>query len=416
MAEQVIPLAPQAEQPQPNMFANWGANPVGNWNKVMDKSKTPAAQFVGDKMKEMNIPDPQNPQPENVVPYAPGTTVAQPVSVPKTKQTSIKTTDSRPVNAGSETGGVGYVNPNSETAGIDALLYTSPEQEERLRKASVQRQRIYAIGDALRHIGNIYNTVNGAPSQKFNSPVEEERRRYLQEKAIRDQNNYKYMTYQQAKAAQEAKQKQFETQLAYNAARDAAKMQATKDYQAATLKQNENKWKQQLEFNQNKWKQQADLNERKLQQQERHNKRMEGIAGMNAKTARDRATAYINHLNKGGNANSLPLQTPNGSIYAPGKSIPQAQMNQMYKWAINNGYINQSEFQKKMAEAGFGKADPDYVRNQMVAEAMMEHGELADFARDNYGWTYGSGNGGGDLSIGWDDEDEEDNNGLSIGW
>ena len=403
MAEQVIPLAPQAEQSKPNMFANWGANPVGNWNKAM--SEATGEKWAQQTMQGMGVEDPNVPKPQNTVPYAPGTVVVPQQSAPaEQKNTKTTTTNTR------------VVNPNDPTSGMEALLYTSPEQEERLRKASVQRQRIMAIGDALRHIGNIYNTVNGAPSQKFNDPVGQERAKYLQEKALRDQNNYKYMTYQQAKAAQEAKQKQFEAQFAYNAARDAAKLQAQKDYQTATLKANEDKWKQQLEFNQNKWKQQSDLNERKLQQQERHNKRMEGIAGMNAKTARDRATAYINHLGKGGNASSMPLQTPNGSIHAPGKSIPQPQMNQMYKWAIDHGYIKQSDFQRKMAEAGFGKADPDYVRNQMVAEAMMEHGELADYARDNYGWKYGDSDSGGGLSIGWDDDEEDDNNGLSIGW
>jgi hypothetical protein len=52
-----------------------------------------------------------------------------------------------------------------------AMGYTSPQEEERLRKASVTNQRIMAIGDALRHIGNIANTVRYAPSQQFNSPV-----------------------------------------------------------------------------------------------------------------------------------------------------------------------------------------------------------------------------------------------------
>lgn len=113
------------------------------------------------------------------------------------------------------------VNASDPNAGMEALLYTSPEEEERLRKASVQRQRIMAIGDALRHIGNIYNTVNYAPSQQFNNPVEDERRRYLQEKAYRDQNNYKYMTFQQAKAAQDARIRQAEAQLKYNMEKDA---------------------------------------------------------------------------------------------------------------------------------------------------------------------------------------------------
>ena len=102
------------------------------------------------------------------------------------------------------------IDPTSTTAGLDALnaLYTSPQEEERLRQASLQRQRIMAVGDALRHIGNIYNTVNYAPPQIFNSPVETEHKRYLSEKQLRDQNNLKFMTYQQAKAAQDAKMKQ----------------------------------------------------------------------------------------------------------------------------------------------------------------------------------------------------------------
>ena len=392
MATQVIPE-------QPNMFANWGQH---SWQQSHNETQKPAEDFMTQQMQQMNIPDPNAPQQTPVVPYSPEQKVVQqPVEQPAPV---VQKQQTKPIT-----------DKNSETQGMDYLasLYTSPQQEEKLRKASIANQRIMAVTDALRHIGNIYGAVNGAVPQKFNNPVAEEELRYQKGKALRDAANYKYMTYQQAKAAQEAKQKQFETQLAYNAARDAAKMQATKDYQAATLKQNENKWKQQLEFNQNKWKQQADLNERKLQQQERHNKRMEGIAGMNAKTARDRATAYINKLNKGGNASTMPLQTPKGAIYAPGKSIPQAQMNQMYRYAVDHDLIAKSDFQKKMAEAGFGKADPDYVRNQLVAEAMMEHSELADFARDNYGWSYDDG--AGSPSIGWDDEDNEDN-GLSIGW
>ena len=402
-------MAPQQEQPQPNIFANWGANPVGNWNKAMDKTGTPAERFVSGKMQQMNIPDPNTPQQQNVVPYAPQTTVAQPVVQQTTKpapttQTTTQTT--RRVDAS---------DPN---AGMEALLYTSPEQEEKYRKASVQRQRIMAIGDALRHIGNIYNTVNYAPSQQFNNPAEEERRRYLGEKAIRDANNYKYMTYQQAKQAQEAKMRQWEHDYALKVA-DAARKAGYTEAQIKNMQdklKSDQEYKQgQLALGQQRAKAQQEHWQKQLEQQSRHNKAMEGVAYMNAKTNRDRATAYINKLNKGGNASTMALQTPNGSIHAPGKSIPQPQMNQMYKFAVSNGYINQSDFQKKMAEAGFGKADPDYVRNQMVAEAMMEHGELADFARDNYGWSYDNSGGGDDApTIGWDDEEE--NNGLSIGW
>lgn len=109
------------------------------------------------------------------------------------------------------------INPNSDTSGMDALstMYTSPQEEERMRKASIANQRIVAVADALRHIGNIYNTVNYAPAQKFNSPVLEEQQRYERGKALRDKANQTYIAYQQAKAAQDAKARQWETEQDY---------------------------------------------------------------------------------------------------------------------------------------------------------------------------------------------------------
>ena len=102
-----------------------------------------------------------------------------------------------------------------------AIGYTSPEQEERLRKANVMNQRILAIGDALRHIGNIANTVNYAPSQQFNDPVAMEQARYEKGKTMRDKANQLYYTYQQQKAAQDAAQRKWEQQFKYNMAKDA---------------------------------------------------------------------------------------------------------------------------------------------------------------------------------------------------
>ena len=136
------------------------------------------------------------------------------------------------------------VDPTSSSSGMDTIsqMYTSPKQEEELRKASVNKQRILALGDALRHIGNIYNTTRYAPAQIFNNPVNEERGRYLQEKAIRDANNYKYQTYQQAKAAQEAKIRQAERDYAFKVAkdqRDYGLAKAKADAYVATQKENQ---------------------------------------------------------------------------------------------------------------------------------------------------------------------------------
>ncbi|MBR1447859.1 MAG: DUF4200 domain-containing protein [Prevotella sp.] len=112
---------------------------------------------------------------------------------------------------------VGAVDPTSSTSGMDAVssMLTTPQQEEKIRRASIANQRIMALGDALRHVGNIYHTVNYAPSQKFNSPVTEEYERYQKGKAVRDAANLKYYTYQQQKAAQDARAKQWETEANY---------------------------------------------------------------------------------------------------------------------------------------------------------------------------------------------------------
>lgn len=134
-------------------------------------------------------------------------------------------------------------NANSPTWGMDevarAMGYTSPEQEEKLRKASVANQRILALADAVRHIGNIAGAINYAPAQQLNSPVEEERKRYLQGKALRDKANQTYISYMQQKAAQDAKQKQWEMQFAYNEAKDA------RDYE---LKKSESEARQQRQI------------------------------------------------------------------------------------------------------------------------------------------------------------------------
>lgn len=57
--------------------------------------------------------------------------------------------------------------------------------EEYDRRMTTNRKRLFALGDAMRHIGNIVNTGKGAPAQVFNSPVDDEEKRYRQRQADR---------------------------------------------------------------------------------------------------------------------------------------------------------------------------------------------------------------------------------------
>ena len=117
-----------------------------------------------------------------------------------------------------------------------AMGYTSPQEEERLRKASVTNQRILAIGDALRHIGNIANTVRYAPSQQFNSPVTDEIARYERGKALRDRANAALLTYQQQKERQDALQRRWENELEYKRQKADEDRKATEKYRDRVLK------------------------------------------------------------------------------------------------------------------------------------------------------------------------------------
>lgn len=303
------------------------------------------------------------------------------------------------------------VDPNSPTSGMDAVIasmYTSPEQEEKMRKASVANQRILAIGDALRHIGNIYNTVNGAPSMQFNKPWEEEQTRYERGKAVRDAANARYYSYQQAKAAQDAKQKQWEADYNLKMA-DAARKAG---YTEAQIKNMQDRLAQQKAYqdaNIALGKRRADdakaANEARIKEQNRHNRVSEGQRSQSLKMQRERTNAYVNRANNGGGSGVAPLDTPKGQITPNGRSYSN-QLLQMFDYAKSKGYVQESDVSKRLREMGFGKDQSDNVKRQMVMDLLRSNPDMGDYAANRLGWSYG----GGAPASDWDQyaEEEED--------
>jgi hypothetical protein len=178
----------------------------------VDKSKALPRSSNGDQVYNMF-------RPADMMPEAaqPKTNVEQVQSEQKQDNKAAEPVTTQQTEAAKAQSQASAVDPNSPTDGLNLLagLVTSPEQEEKMRRASVQSQRIMAVTNALRHIGNVIGTVRGANAQEFNDPVTEEQQRYLREKAVRDHNNMKFMTYQQAKAAQDARAKELESQNNY---------------------------------------------------------------------------------------------------------------------------------------------------------------------------------------------------------
>ena len=56
------------------------------------------------------------------------------------------------------------------------------KEEQKLYRDNESKKRLLVLADALRHIGNIYNTTRGATPQQFNSPVAQQEQLYQQKK------------------------------------------------------------------------------------------------------------------------------------------------------------------------------------------------------------------------------------------
>ena len=169
---------------------------------------------------------------------------------------------------------------------LDYMLAPS-EEEKKLYKDNESKKRLLLLTDALRHIGNIYNTTRGAVPQQFNSPV------VLQEQLYQQKKNE--LRAQRAAALKNAMEQ--------------AKLNADQSYKNSMLGMRQAELERGLSndrfnqmFNLGKFayaqeKDKNDLALKLLSQQEtaRHNKTSEAlsrqgnaISAMNARTSRDK--------------------------------------------------------------------------------------------------------------------------------
>lgn len=307
---------------------------------------------------------------------------------------------------GTKAVGVKPIDPNSSTDGVDSILghFTSPQEEEKYRKASVARQRIMAVGDALRHIGNIYHTTRYAPSQKFNMPEEAERQRYLQEKSLRDQANQRIISYQQAKQKLDADQKRWEADYGLKVADAARKAGATE----AQIKNMQDKLAEQHRMNDlthglNKdrlaW--QIERGDRQDKENLRHHRVTEG---QNAQRINLQKQKLEWQKSNGGNGSNVPpLDTPNGKIQPSGRNYGN-QLLQMWDYAKESGLVSESDVQKALRDAGFGNETPDNVKRQQVLSLLRTNKLLGDYAVNRLGWSSGGMSGG--MNLGLDEDDD----------
>lgn len=274
------------------------------------------------------------------------------------------------------------IDPNDPASGMNAIasLYTSPEQEEKMRKSSVANQRILAVADALRHMGNIYHTVKYSPSQQFNSPVAEEQQRYERGKAVRDAANMRYYSYQQAKAAQDAKQRQWEAEFNAKNNRWAAEF-------GLKQKANELNWKKfDLDAAKHEWQRQyqqgtLDLKAEQQRIDEAYKKGMLSVAQKNAATNALNASTRQKETNwkiSGGGGNSSPtsLRGKNG-WYSKKMNSDES-----------NAFYNQTYEEMKRRGLIRGYAENKDEKRAAVENALIEHPEVGDWLAEEFEFSF----------------------------
>lgn len=324
-----------------------------------------------------------------------GTVVEEPATKPQG-------TVSKPVVTGGGSVAAGGVMPytggnDNAQAALDYLgaLYTSPQEEERRRKASVANQRIMAVGDALRHIGNIYNTVQGAPSQTFTNPVQEEYARYQQAKALRDRANQQYYTYQQQKAAQDALAARWAADYKLKA-EDAMRKAGYTEAQIQNMKDR---------LEQQKAYQEAMIENagKRIEETTRHNKVSEkqrqqsiGIAANNSKSANAYRRWRMNGGGGGRSGGTLTLRGKNG-FYTKNMSSNDvnAFYNQAFETLANTRLPNGKTVIDRKAVSGevipglFGGNKINMqARKQAVDNAIANYPEAGDLLRNTYEFDF----------------------------
>lgn len=247
----------------------------------------------------------------------------------------------------------GYVPTGDRDRDITSYLtntFSDPDEEDRLRRQTRNRMAIMAVGDAIRQMGNIYNTTQYAPSQRFNNPVENEYSRYYTQKRLRDADAYKKYTMQlqRDKLAAEQAQREFQNQLR----KDNLQLQRDKTKQA------QENWQKTFDANQKRAEDQSRLNREKFDFQKQK-------ADSDKKLAQERLRlGWANHNlsqlrlaksgggrgssggrgGSGSNGKRITLTAPSGASYSfPANTFTgttgKANINKLYNKMVSVGAI-----------------------------------------------------------------------------
>ena len=257
------------------------------------------------------------------------------------------------------------------------------EYDERVTR---NREKILALGDAIRHMGNVYNTTRYAKSQQFNSPLSQMETELANRKAMRQKQRaaeadaaYKAEKLRLQQAAANATANYRAAVLGY---KDAADKRA-----AAKMKTDADHWQQNYDRNIANDKFNQDMSREKFAETKRHNGVAESQGAARLAIAGAREAREAAKGSPGGTGSLKNLATPLGHINRK-VELSSMEKRQLAQWLEQNGYINEQN--KKMYEVSDNQTRGALI-NYWIAYAAQHPGAAGDKFRrrlkEHHGYT-----------------------------
>lgn len=264
---------------------------------------------------------------------------------------------------------------------------TDEEYDERMTRNNM---RIATLADAIRHMGNIYNTMKGGPAQQFNSPSAVYEQQMQQRKAER-RSKLAAAAESAYKAAQlQLKMDAANTDKAYKAMNLELKKDAGRRADESAKALDEYR-KGMLGIQEGNLK----LSEKRLGETMRHNRASEGLSASRLALSRAKANGGSKGSGKGlGSVTNL--STPYGHLNRK-KDLNTIEKRQILDFLFKNGFITDAAA-KKYTNA-VDERERGAILNGWIGWAANAKGTRAGKFRkmliDHYGYSPTNTVGGG---------------------
>lgn len=270
---------------------------------------------------------------------------------------------------------------------------TDDEYDERMTR---NNERIAVLADAIRHMGNIYNTSKGAPVQRLNNPVAGFEQGLQQRKAERKAKAaaeadaaYKSASLQLKKDAAEADRTYKAMTLGY---KDAADKRAQKK-----MEDDADHWQKQFEYRQSKDKADMDFKKERAKAQDAQHAASLSLGWYRATHSKSGGGSGGSGGSLAGKGGSLTnLSTPRGHMNRK-KDLNSIEKKQLKDYLYKNGFITKAAAQKY--NNALSEQERGAILNGWIgwaANATIPRAEkFRQNLKDHYGYVETSTVGGG---------------------